>query len=344
MPLLAEAVEVLDNAEIVIKDQMALDRYTMGVATESLEKEKELATKNDQKTKPRGGRVAMLNRLLKLWTPFSRRAITVAIIRADGVLAESSAEHAAALTDHWGEVFSKKATCEVTTQHFLHQHAVPLDLAGAELPSPDDIGFFLQHARYSAPGPDGVPYAAWKATGAHGTTTLHRVLCEMCSGRPLEDEFNASLGIYPAKGTQDDDSAWLVRRGAGDTRPLNLKNCDNKAIAGAVNGKLTPPIARWADEVQEGFVRGRQAVNNVCTIDAHARVVDAAAVDAKTWNVFYLPLLLLFDLAAAFPSIAHDFLFAALEFFQVPKGLILFFRALYTNNACYCDIDGVRTN
>ena len=92
-----------------------------------------------------------------------------------------------------------------------------------------------------------------------------------------------------------------------------------------MNSKLAASIARWADETQEGFVKGRQGLNNVCTIDAHARAVDAKAVAENIQNVNAIPLLLLFDLAAAFPSIAHAYLFAVLEYFRMPRGCYIFF-------------------
>jgi hypothetical protein len=164
----------------------------------------------------------------------------------------------------------------------------------------------------------------------------------MAAGNNVGEGFNDSLWIFPSKGSQDDDSATAVKRGAADTRPLSLKNTDNKSLAGTVNAQLAEPISNWADEVQEGFVRGRQALNNVCTVDAHSRALDAIAHSAAKLSISQAPLLLLFDLAAAFPSIAHSFIFAVLEFYGFPTGLLLFFRQLYNNNVCYATIEGQR--
>ena len=74
-----------------------LDEFTVLIATDALSKEKELATKADHSSKPRCGRVAMLNCLLKLWTPFSRKAVTVAVVHPDGVVADSPLDQAEAL-------------------------------------------------------------------------------------------------------------------------------------------------------------------------------------------------------------------------------------------------------
>ena len=193
---IADAVKVVGEGKVTVLDQKVLGEFTVLIATDALSKEKGLATKADHSSKPRGGRVAMLNRPLKLWAPFSRKAVTVAIVRVDGVVADSPLDQAEALTAHWGKVFSRKGTCATTMQNFLETHAIPIDLRDVAMPTPGDIGVFLRSARYSAPGPDGIPYAAWRATGGIGTSNLHRVLCKMTAGRPLAAGFNDSLGIF----------------------------------------------------------------------------------------------------------------------------------------------------
>ena len=44
-----------------------------------------------------------------------------------------------------------------------------------------------------------------------------------------------------------------------------------------------------------------------------------------------------FDFCAAFPSVAHAYIFIILEAIGVPAGLLNYFRALYHNNACYAN-------
>jgi hypothetical protein len=164
----------------------------------------------------------------------------------------------------------------------------------------------------------------------------------MMEGTQPPNEFNDSLGIYPAKGTADDDSALLARRAASDTRPLSCKNTDNKTLAGAVNHTMTPQIAKHADDQQEGFIKGRQALNNIVTVDCHSRVLDSIAAASPQLQISQTPLLLLFDFAAAFPSLAHAFIFLALRAYNVPEGMYLFFVALYTDNKCYAVLGGVK--
>ena len=231
---------------------------------------------------------------------------------------------------------------EVDASNFLLEFGA--DFAFKSMRPPDEavIEGFIKRARHSAAGPDGLPYGAWRGALSIGSRILFRVLQELMLGTRPPEGFNASLGIYPAKGAADDDSDFLVKRAASDTRPLSCKNCDNKILAGCVNHVMTPLIAKHADDQQEGFVKGRQGLNNVITVDCHSRAVDAAAVSLGPSQVESMPLLLLFDFAAAFPSLAHAFIFLALKFYDAPLGMYNFFKALYTDNKCYAVFGGVR--
>ena len=55
------------------------------------------------------------------------------------------------------------------------------------------------------------------------------------SGKGKPKGFNLSLSAFPEKGEQEDDTREEVTRDPADTRPLSLKNCDNKTLAGVVN-------------------------------------------------------------------------------------------------------------
>ncbi len=78
-------------------------------------------------------------------------------------------------------------------------------------------------------------------------------------------EFAASLKVFALKASGDlglDTVDETVRR-AGDLRPLDLKNCDNKLICSLWAVLLSPVIAEQTHEDQRGFVQGRQLIQNV---------------------------------------------------------------------------------
>ena len=341
LPVLHDLVEV-DDGRVAIINHSKLDEVTQGIVREAIADEIELANKSAGTKRARGGRLAALHRQSLLWAPFAKKAINVAIIRSDGSVTCNAEQKACELGQFWGNTFSAKNVDVADAHCFLQEFGCSFQFNSTRLPGQKQIESFLACAQHSAAGPDGIPYGAWRATYSVGSRVLFRVLAHLCAGNTPPDDFNESLGIFPAKGTSDDDSALLLKRAASDTRPLSCKNCDNKTLSGVVNLVMTPKIASHADDQQEGFVKGRQGINNVITMDCHSRVLDAVAASNGPLPVDLLPLLLLFDFAAAFPSLAHDFIFAMLQFHEVPVGLDLFLRALYYNNRCYAVFDGVR--
>ena len=159
-----------------------------------------------------------------------------------------------------GEAFKPKLTEEVEAASFLATYGVKLDLLALRPRTEMDIACFLRRIKHSAPGPNGVPYAAWRAAGGSGTRVLYRVMCEIMEGKGKPFGFNFSISAFPEKGEQEGDSREEVTRDPADTRPLSLKTCDNKTLAAVVNDGMTWPISKWAEKSQRGFVKGRQGL------------------------------------------------------------------------------------
>ena len=86
-----------------------------------------------------------------------------------------------------------------------------------------------------------------------------------------------------------------------------------------------------------GFVKGRQGLDDVVDVDTQARILDFLA------NGTDIPAIVLYDYAAAFPSVAHAFLFLflCLSAIKMPRGISAYFVAFYTNNRVFCNIDGI---
>ena len=192
-------------------------------------------------------------------------------------MVHASDEKAAALADHWGKIFKAKDIDVTAAKAFLNDYAVKLNIPDSAIPTAKKIKKFLSKVKHSAPGPDGIPYACWQAAGDKGATALFLSLVAMMNGTLPPDGFNDNLGIFIPKGVQDEDTALSVNRTAECTRPLGLKNTDNKSISAAVNNAIAWEVSDWADDDQNGFVVGRQGVNNIVTLDAKARCADMRA-------------------------------------------------------------------
>ena len=109
-----------------------------------------------------------------------------------------------------------------------------------------------------------------------------------------------------------------VLREASDTRPLSLKNTDNKILAATINHAIIVPIAAATHHSQRGIVPRGQLLQNVVDRDTEAHHAGMIAHDANAShdprahhdppildNRCLLAIQDLFDFAATFPSIAR---------------------------------------
>ncbi len=88
----------------------------------------------------------------------------------------------------------------------------------------------------------------------------------LARGLPPPEGFNEAIAIFPAKGDEPADCDGVIRDPAG-TRPLSLKNSDNKTLAGIANWCMKRGISDTIVSSQRGFVPGRQIIDNVCDLD-----------------------------------------------------------------------------
>ena len=106
-----------------------------------------------------------------------------------------------ALADHWRQIFDVVHDDHGAGNRLLRQVKPRYDWKLTSPPAKLGIEVFLATAKNSAPGPDGLPYAAWRAAGPAGAATLFEALSKMAAGvMPLQG-FNDSLSIFLPKGT-----------------------------------------------------------------------------------------------------------------------------------------------
>ena len=94
-----------------------------------------------------------------------------------------------------------------------------------------------------------------------------------------------------------------------------------------------PFISDWAHVSQRGFISGRSILQNVIDIETAAL---AASYDADR-----RPVILLFDFAAAFPSLPREYLWTCLRALGVPASSISALRNLYADNQHFFKFGGL---
>ena len=190
----------------------------------------------------------------------------------------------------------------------------------------------------TASGPDGLPYCAWQEAGEESVETLWQVVDKQRSGETPPHELNDSVTLFIPKGEPEGDHVQIIRAG-GDNRPLSLKNSDNKIATAVVNDATSAVVADGAHETQNGFKKGRQLLQNVVDLDSFARIFGMFAAAFNITNCdpckLKIAILAFFDFAAAFPSVAHEWIFICLDAANAPDWLINYIRGLYSRNDTY---------
>ena len=275
---------------------------------------------------------ASLHRAAKLWSPLESRVTLTAVRTEAGIITDAPGK-AKALADGWAPTFAQVIPVdEVAAQAYLELHAVPLEWSSCSPPTSAQFELILAKMPHSAPGPDGLPYAAWQAGGRASAVTLHKLLVHILDGGHVDKSFNESLTVFLPKGAEETDAPGHIVRNVADTRILSFKNTDNKLICSSMNYISKPVLSHGISYLQRGFIPGRQLICNVLDLDTYSHI------HAMMSNLASLPILVFFDFAAAFPSISHTWLFMTLEAMKFPAGFINLVKTMYTDNhAMYSD-------
>ena len=188
-----------------------------------------------------------------------------------------------------------------------------------------------------------MPYLAWRRLGALAVDTLFDAAVELSEehGRdslleafPLDANgdtaFNSASMVFIPKKTAHEANGIRYHL-PGEVRPLSLMNTDNRLMANAYRLRVEPLLDKIVSPAQRGFLPGRSMLQNVVEIDSDMR---AASLQAEQPGAVF------FDFAAAFPSLAHDFMEDVLEFLELPLPFRLFVSNLYFGNGCKISAGG----
>ena len=186
----------------------------------------------------------------------------------------------------------------------------------------EDVVQAIYDTTDTAPGPDAIPFAAYRATVDIAGPILHGCIRHLRAGKPPPDGFNAgSLVLLPKKGLGT----------AEDTRPLVINNTDNRIIAKCIKNSINDSLEKLLSTHQNGFREGRSTDTNVSFFNEKFY---SALEQGKFYDV------LLADFQKAFDSVDHDAIFELLDSVGYDKGTQYSIRALFQDAHCYTTIKG----
>ena len=269
-------------------------------------------------------KAAALQRALRrgrLWKPIGRAIFLQGIVSPDGGVLSGDAA-AEELARHWGGQFTARPGNPETFEQFSN-FVQPVPEGITWRATKEQLKAMLPKLRRSAPGPDGIPYAAWQVLGDAGLDLLWRLYEAVLDGASAPSWFNASVMAFLAKGDEDGDDDMVTRTPA-TTRPLSLADTCQKIVAKLVDSSMAVVATRTVAREQCGFVRGRRISDAVLALEAAG--IASTIEDPEDPGLVFL------DQRAAFPSVARNFLFWVLRRMGIPEFILVAVLALYSDN------------
>ena len=218
------------------------------------------------------------------------------------------------INEFWGAVWSPPPAGSAPLRgalidDYLEDYQPPSAAALPDLEL-DHVSRSILSSGNSAPGPDGIPFIAYRVTVEHAARVLFAYALHLRNSPSDLASFNASTLLLLPKG-----SSHLVK----DTRPLCISNTDNRIVARALVLLVTPTADSVTDLAQQGFICGRLMSKHL--LDLNQRFYDA-------WQTGEEYFVLFTDNSKAFDSIHHDFILKVLRKQGFPEWYVLTVKSL----------------
>ncbi len=172
------------------------------------------------------------------------------------------------------------------------------------VPGVSELEEAIMASNNSSPGPDGVPFKAYRVTCKHAAPVLALVARSLAAGEAPPDGFNHGiLFLIPKKGT-------LLPL---DHRPISVTNADNRIVAQAFVVAITPALVAILHVAQKGFLAGRFFEEHILYLNEHFYEIVEGSDPLADYYILFM------DTAKAFDSIDHDFIHVAVERAGLPE-------------------------
>lgn len=245
--------------------------------------------------------------------PNSKARLPTLRASADSPAVTSDADRSSVANDFWSPIWQKRSPvppCLRTS--FLKDYDKSVDLSLLEQPDLESVLKAIRGTNNSTAGPDGIPFAAWRAAPDLAAPVLLAALNALFKGHAPPEGFNHGLLFLLPKRATDIVS---------DTRPLSVTNTDNRILASIVAHHIMKATAKLIDPAQKGFLAG---------IDGTEHIVDVneffyTGVEEKIHRLLFL-----LDTAKAFDSIDHEWILHVLKKVGFPSWVINFVKGSFS--------------
>ena len=232
----------------------------------------------------------------------------------DGRLCNSDGEVAEALAAFWSATFSAKPILDESAEELVALAPRPADDYSFDT-SEEHMGHVIQHKFDSAAGLDGVCYYCWKVTVEPTRVFLWEMWQNIRNGCEMQAAVIKSTMFFIGKG--DPDALAELARKPSELRPLALGNTDFKISVSLVNRVL------GHDAQRRGITRRNMLDDVLHTESQMIRLTTASNSEVLTLS---------FDIAAAFPSLSHQWIQRCMLAHNSPPWLVAAVCHLYHND------------
>lgn len=251
------------------------------------------------------------------------------VVDDDGSHYQTLEDQATALSRHWGTQFSESDRIDQRAAAEQLQHVGTLQADALRMLDYDAFARLCERLPHSAPGTDGLPYACLTAAGERARRTLFEVYGAIAAGMLVPSEFNESYMVFIPTGEM------AYQAPPSRFRPLNLSNIAQNLVSKALNSTLEEAASILVSPIQRGFVRHRSLIDSILDVEF---VMESAIVVGATRAGTVL-----FDIAAAFPSVEWEWLMLAIERQGLPVWVRNLVRGMLENSTAAILFGGALT-
>jgi len=247
-------------------------------------------------------------------------------IIADGIEYTGQAEISKGITKFYSSLYEKKETSK--TDEKFYDNCPKLAPNQARDLEKDmtlkELGQALNSCKESSPGPDGIPYMAYKKLwNIAGPIILEAWKYSLTVGKMPPSHLESIITLLPKEGKDKKDvKNW---------RPITLSNCDAKIITKAISMRTAKALESIIDISQTAYVPGRSVSDNLRSNFFFKNYCRKNNVDA---------VLISLDAKKAFDSVDHKYIEETLVAYGFGDGFVRMFKTLYRDISARILVNG----